>query len=980
MPAKFDFLSPGVLLREVDQSQVPAEATDDGILIIGTAPSGPAMKPVRVRDLDSFLEIFGNPSSGKVAGDVWRNPSFGPTYGMYAAQAWLSAESSPVTYVRLLGEKHGDHTTGGLLPGWSTTSDINTDIATNGGAYGLFVGPSGSTATFNQDKAATLAAVIYCDKGGLRLKGTRYGVGATGTTASVGRAVLSLSTTAAEFEIEHRNQADDDTTSYVFNFDKSASNSNSNYIRTVFPTNPEKTNSNIYAANNELWLGETYEESVNRMMQDNSLTDAGEQWGILVHLGHANKAGWAKWQDHRREATAPKSGWFISQDFGLATSYDATNAQKLFRIVGLHEGEWLQRNYQIGIEISRLGNNVNPYSSFHLYVMDMQENMIEQYKNLNFNPGSENYIAKRIGDQFQTWDDSQKKHRVEGEYENKSDYIYVELSEAVKNGSLDSLAAVPFGVQGPVTYDDFYAVHNATVQDISSDTGGATAYEFAGQMGVFNSEVVFGNSTGSPLDNIWGFDFANAVVQFTFPKLRLTTQNGKGSNNSNYATKDFLGVDHSLSGSSTFDESYFDLVRQGAKNSSQTMEVNLDETGSPGTGKVLQYFFTMDDIRFDTASSLCFYHSGSRQTAVVADKSETALNGIDSLINTRRIRKFKSPLFGGFDGVNIKEANPFANHVGVLSNASNEETNNYAVFSVMKALNTVADEEVVSYDLLSVPGITNTKITDRVLEICSDRGDALGIIDLADGFEPANVEATSNQNGSVATSISTLVGRNINTSYGAAYYPWIRLRDTIGGNNDVLMAPPSVAAIGAIARSEAVSEPWFAPAGFNRGGIRQLGGARGPQCVGTWEHLTKDNRDDLYQNNINPIARFPAINEIVIFGQKTLQQTPSALDRINVRRLMIFLKKAIKNIADTILFDQNVNTTWLRFRSQADQVLSNVRTRLGITDYKIVLDKTTTTPDLIDRNILYAKIFVKPARSIEFIAVDFIITRTGVEF
>jgi phage tail sheath protein FI len=194
------------------------------------------------------------------------------------------------------------------------------------------------------------------------------------------------------------------------------------------------------------------------------------------------------------------------------------------------------------------------------------------------------------------------------------------------------------------------------------------------------------------------------------------------------------------------------------------------------------------------------------------------------------------------------------------------------------------------------------------------------------------------------------------------------------------MAPPSVAAIGALARSEAVSEPWFAPAGFNRGGIRQLGGPLGPQCVGTWEHLTKDNRDDLYAENINPIARFPAINEIVIFGQKTLQQTPSALDRINVRRLMIFLKKAIGRIADTILFDQNVNTTWLRFKNEADQVLSSVQTRLGITEYKIVLDNTTTTADYIDRNILYAKIFVKPARAIEFIVVDFVITRTGVEF
>ena len=112
MPVKFDFLSPEVLLREVDQSQVPAETAQDGILIIGAAPAGPAMKPVRVRDLQSFLDIFGNPSTGKAGSDLWRNGSMGPTYGMYAAQAWLSSESSPVTFVRLLGEQHASHSAG----------------------------------------------------------------------------------------------------------------------------------------------------------------------------------------------------------------------------------------------------------------------------------------------------------------------------------------------------------------------------------------------------------------------------------------------------------------------------------------------------------------------------------------------------------------------------------------------------------------------------------------------------------------------------------------------------------------------------------------------------------------------------------------------------------------------------------------------------------------------------------------------------
>jgi len=149
--------------------------------------------------------------------------------------------------------------------------------------------------------------------------------------------------------------------------------------------------------------------------------------------------------------------------------------------------------------------------------------------------------------------------------------------------------------------------------------------------------------------------------------------------------------------------------------------------------------------------------------------------------------------------------------------------------------------------------------------------------------------------------------------------------------------------------------------------------------LGVSQKLTSSDRDDLYEANINPIASFP--NEgIVIFGQKTLQATPSALDRINVRRMMIFVKKQISQMASSILFDQNTRVTWNRFKSLAEPFLSSVQTRLGISDYKLVLDSTTTTPDLVDQNIVYAKIFLKPTKAIEYIAVDFVITNTGAGF
>jgi phage tail sheath protein FI len=183
--------------------------------------------------------------------------------------------------------------------------------------------------------------------------------------------------------------------------------------------------------------------------------------------------------------------------------------------------------------------------------------------------------------------------------------------------------------------------------------------------------------------------------------------------------------------------------------------------------------------------------------------------------------------------------------------------------------------------------------------------------------------------------------------------------------------------MGVLASSEKKSKLWFAPAGFNRGGLTE--GAAGIPVMNITERLTSKNRDDLYTANINPIASFPSTG-IVVFGQKTLQQRSSALDRINVRRLVIFLKKQISIISSQILFEQNVQQTWTRFKGLTEPFLANVMTQFGITNYSLILDETTTTEDLIDQNVLYAKIMIMPARAIEYIAIDFVITNTGASF
>jgi len=220
-----------------------------------------------------------------------------------------------------------------------------------------------------------------------------------------------------------------------------------------------------------------------------------------------------------------------------------------------------------------------------------------------------------------------------------------------------------------------------------------------------------------------------------------------------------------------------------------------------------------------------------------------------------------------------------------------------------------------------------------------------------------------------------LKARTLNSSYGATYYPWVKIADT--ENTRELWAPPSVVALGVMAYTEKRDEVWFAPAGFNRGGLNE--GNAGIPVLQVSEQLLSKQRDTLYEANINPIASF-VTEGLVVFGQKTLQSTPSALDRINVRRLLIFVKKEVSRIASGLLFDQNVPATWNRFLGQVNPFLQSVKTRLGLSDFKVILDNTTTTPDLVDRNIMYAKIFLKPARSIEFIAVDFVITNTGASF
>jgi phage tail sheath protein FI len=212
-----------------------------------------------------------------------------------------------------------------------------------------------------------------------------------------------------------------------------------------------------------------------------------------------------------------------------------------------------------------------------------------------------------------------------------------------------------------------------------------------------------------------------------------------------------------------------------------------------------------------------------------------------------------------------------------------------------------------------------------MIDVCSERSDALAVIDLARVYVPAHEERLS-KSARVATTpnaaATALRNRRIDSSYGCTFYPWVQTRDEQSGQ--LVWIPPTVAMLGVFGSSQAKSDVWFAPAGFNRGGLSD--GSAGIPIVNVTERLTSKDRDVLYENRINPIASFPSTG-IVVFGQKTLQERQSALDRINVRRLVIYLKKQISILSTQVLFEQNVQATWNRFKGLIEPFLANVKAR-----------------------------------------------------
>lgn len=1039
---KYKFVSPGVFVKEIDNSALTAEPVDIGPLVIGRTARGPGMRPVQVTSFSEFINIFGNPVPGGDSQDVFReNAILAPTYAAYQAQAWL-ANNSPINVIRLLGREHAERTTEGRA-GWMTKNSLGVETRpggaiTNGGSYGLFLMASSSQGSMGRKKDFTpatgsLAAVFYITQGSITLSGTiRGGAEIAGTDNTSSNGVLIESRGAYhEYIAEIKNAAGARTELVTFNFDESSPK----FIRSVFNTNPTLTNTAITRASQQknYWLGETYERFV--LFGDGhqyggigvGSAVTGSTYGAILGLEGPDATGGAAttntWSSRRNALQASQTGWVISQDLGVASAYNAHTVPKLFKFHAHESGQWEMHNLKISVtDIKKSTNKLDKYGTFTVLIRkandsDGKMQIVERFSNCNLNPASPKYLARVVGDRYIKFSSAQRRNVEYGQYDNQSNFVRVEMNEDLDEGAMDPLL-LPFGFFGPPRMSGWSVVGINAVNGAgksapfpfgTSEGIGVTPTQTAFVTGARG--IVFGNSMAG------GISLAAARVAYAKPRsggkeifLLTGPMDAGAANRSGQASASFTGAfvyptfalrsgsnDDGLrdlnscywgfnagkqAGNVNFEKSNFDIARSLPENLNlKTFNTNLASDANAETA----FIFSLDNVVSSSDGKGAHYASGSRHgrpSTSTQDESISKL-GYNSKVGYEAtlefgVNKFTMPLFGGIDGFDITEKDPFRNDSAMAAATSNEYTN-YAFNSVKETIDMISDPESLDFNMASIPGVYTKALTSHLLDTVEDRGDALAIIDLEGDFKPASENTESYKarvdNAKVSTTVANLRDRELNSSYGCAYFPWVQIYDSI--NDRLVYTPPSVVAMGTMSNSEAQSELWFAPAGFSRGGL--TGGAAGVPVVGITQKLTSDDRDDLYEAAINPIASFPA-EGIVVFGQKTLQVTPSALDRVNVRRLMIFLKKRISQIAARILFDQNVEVTWNRFIGEVDPFLMGVKTGLGLTDYKVVLDDTTTTPDLVDRNILYAKIFLKPARAIEYIAIDFNISRTGAAF
>jgi hypothetical protein len=715
-------------------------------------------------------------------------------------------------------------------------------------------------------------------------------------------------------------------------YDFSLNENDNNYIKDVFGVDPTVGNPDKQIAGQKVEAAYNYvlfEDSIKKFVAEKTST-----LGWRLQVGTSTLSGSAivgeplkfvdqystnlNAGDSQFGITNAYTPWVYSQKIapfkGSANEAAVPTKFQLFKAHTLSDGTLSNRKYKIEISNVKLAGTVpgSDWGSFTLGVRaysdtDKKPKYLEIFQNLNLDPDSANFIARRIGDRYAYITYAGKIIQY-GTYANLSRYIRIEMADVAY-----PVACVPYGFESYSTpIDSTASIYIPYVQYSKASIYGLAP-------GKYPSGTVFGAVPGS-----------DSEIQSLYPT-------------SSYG----VGVDNNT-------KQYFNPLPYFGSADSNGLNIDFDLEDKVWGTTTAKYY--AQGTSASTGSLLSPSLSGSIPSVYDAVNESTYV----------KLRKFVVGFQGGFEGqwpaipINVG-SNITAGNTQGLDCTNINSPGSIAYKQCIAALSNADEFDI---NLIVLPGIfrsLHSYVTELVIDMCGTRQDCFYIMDNV-------VFPASNQTvGLIDAAINSVA--DIDSNYVATYYPWVKILDT--NTNKIISVPPSVVLPAVYAANDNAAAEWYAPAGLNRGGI--------PTAVQVLDRVTHGERDTLYEGRVNPIAAFPG-QGICVWGQKTLQITPSALDRINVRRLLINLKKFIASSSNYLVFEQNVASTRNRFLNIVNPYLESVQQRNGIYAFQVKMDAENNTPDLIDRNILYGQIYIQPTRTAEFIILDFNILPTGAQF
>lgn len=995
---QINFKSAGVSARVINLTG-PTAIQPVGIPagVIGTSQKGPAYVPTTVATTQDFTVVFGAPADGAANGPL-------------AVSEWLRNQQA-ATFLRVLGvgqakrrETSGDNQGRVLGAGFVVGSQQpSTDGALSNNTYANVGGPEGRlyflNAFMSESNSSGLLtgaglpaagtpvvrAVLMAASGVLlrlssSITGTTVEPPAAGQVASEGFAsgsmlgAINLNGGRQEFVMFLNGHKGTDVL-YPRVITASLDIEAPNYIGRTLNTDPllmEKAGHLLYAdwsIHSNLAVVSSSNAVSAFASGANPSIAAGVEPAIFLATGSlARNSGSTtvpSYENFEDRFKTPKSPWIVSQKFG-------GKVKNLFRIHTLSDGAYENERIKWSIEnLTPSVSDAQPYGTFDLLVRRFSDNdkkreVTEAWRNLSLNPSSDNYIARVIGDthifyNFEAAEGSQK-ITENGNYPNRSNLIRVEVSTLVDNQEIDE-TALPLGFRG---IPHLVTSGTAPLAPLNGAEGfdgifdSEPAYNVVQMPVQFRDNLNVGSSAAKRPDKglYWGIQFERKL---TVAESNSTTEPERSIASYTRYFPDFQSPWQNVLVSNN----------EGADDTAENGVIDADRFNNN--------LFSLENVRIvqtaaglaDTVSLVSW--SYVRGGNITENSTWRALASTDLTdASVRQVAKFSGIMQGGFDGVRI-----FDEDTADLTNrAITEEMNNSnrgvsdgaTVKAYATALDIVSDDTETDIQLLAIPGIRHPIITDDALLKTEDRFDAMYLMDVEE-YDTLNTLFTGSteQDLSVRFTANNHSARGLNSSFGAAYFPDVIMRDTI--NNTIRQVPPSVAVLGAFGLNDSVGFPWFAPAGFARGALQTTEEAYIP--------LKRDNMDALQDAKVNPLVSFAGSDGVVVWGQRTLLGRDSALERVNVRRLLISLRRQVRQVARRFIFEPGREETLARFAQLVTPIMKRVQDQKGVERFLVRIDTTTTTQADIENRTIRGQIFLVPTRTLEFLSIDFVVTNQG---